>query len=175
MERHNSFSRHFQKLRGELRPSPTGEGGSNCTHRPDGIQTTISLPIPGPAELPNGRQAKQTRSMEAPSAGVAEPFAPLTSLPADVHVKEDPRVLGVRGLRCWGRMRHLHLQTLENETRGPRARDGLTRYSALRDKLATRGRATSCAPPEAALELPVTSPFQFLRVATMFCHFLVLD
>lgn len=94
---------------------------------PGRMQAASSLRTPGPDSGPSRRAAGRPRAREA-----------LTSLPANVHVKEDPRVLGVGRLGCRGRVRHLHLRH-RGAGRGQHVRDRRTNFTApLRAKRAAR-------------------------------------
>lgn len=72
---------------------------------------------------------------------MAEPSAPLTSLPADVHVKEDSWVLGIGGLGCRGWMGHLHCGRWKAGHEYLVRERGSNSTAPLRPKLATRRRA----------------------------------
>lgn len=92
------------------------------------------------------------------TAGRPRAPEPLTSLPADVHVKEDPRVLGVGRLGCRGRVRHLHRRR-RGAGRGQHVRDRGTNSTApLRAKGRHAGDATSGTVSEAVLWFPLPPP-----------------
>lgn len=113
--RHNPQTRNFQKLPHDRWYWYKGTG-STQPWKPVLVQQSSRGAIPSAPqcspwpEPPTTLGVPQISGSLASSGPLPKYQTLLTSLPSDVHVKEDSRITGVGGLSLRGRVRHIELQ-----------------------------------------------------------------